>query len=510
MSRSRLVTLAMAFAGCARVATPSPSEPLAKDASVSSANEAGSIVAVEKAAQAKSEDAGIVASGPRQIDRDGNDDDEDPGTGKVPATARWEKVGTPPLALTRICDLTPFQGSLYAAHANQPLGTDGATITRYQPDDEKRPFRIAFDWNRPGEPVKGGGAGQGFLRVHTIDGRLFVADADPPYGGLGLVDWGTEGYVFVSDDKGGFAPPRAPHFKPPGPPELRVGADAGARAGAGVLPHAYHVIDVIRYRGALYASTGSVPPKERAWHGPSPGALHRASDDGSRWTYEVDYPYPYQDGVWRLTYLVRFKDRLYAGIQDFDGRDPNDFVMFTKASEAAEGGAPVLRREDAHPTRITRKGASGTLRWWVDTRATPARLYWLAWTRDGIALRVTTDGDHWAVVALPEDAGIPTDVTRFRDAVVLLTTQGLYRLDGPAIDGPADITAMGGVADVTAKLVAPVDEPAQLDAGVPKKPVKKKSPFEVTDFFCTAPIAVLNNVLYAGGQRGGTLYRLTE
>jgi hypothetical protein len=443
----------------------------------------------------------------QQIDPDGNDDDEDPGTGKVPEAARWEKVGTAPLALTRICDLTPFQGSLFAAHAHQPLGTDGATITRYSPDDEKRPFRVAFDWNRPGEPVKGGGAGQGFVRVHAIGGRLFVADADPPYGGLGLVDWGTEGYVFVSDDKGAFAPPRAPHFKPPGPPELRL--DAGVRAGAGVLPRAYHVLDVIRYRGAIYASTGSVPPKERAWNGPSPGALHRASEDGAKWTYEVDYPFPWKDGVWRLTYMVRFKDRLYAGIQDFDGRDPNDFVIFTPDASAADAGAPtILRHEDAHPTRITRAGASGTLRWWVDTRARPARLYWLAWTRDGILLRVTTDGDHWAALDLPSDAGPPTDVTRFRDAVVVLTSNGLYRLDGAAIDGPASIEAMGGVADATAKLIAPVEDTA-ADAGTPKAK-KKKSPFEVSDFFCTAPLAVMNNVLYAGGQRGGTLYRLAE
>lgn len=501
----RSAIAASVVAGCARIATAPGSA--SRDADTAPVVVAADTSVLGHANADVQLDGSVAMVVPRQIDPDGNDDDEDPGSGKLPETARWEKVGTPPLALTRICDLTPMNGSLFAAHAHQPLGTDGATITRYTPDDEKRPFRIAFDWNRPGEPVKGGGAGQGFLRVRAIGGRLFVADADPPYGGLGVVDWGTEGYVFVSDDKGVFAPPRAPHFKPPAFPELRV--DAGARAGAGVLPRAYHVIDVIRYRGALYASTGSVPPKERAWNGPSPGALHRASDDGARWTYEVDYPYPWKDGVWRLTYLVRFKDRLYAGIQDFDGRDPNDFVIFTPDAAAADAGAPtVLRREDAHPTRVTRAGGSGTLRWWADTRAKPARLYWLAWTRDGIVLRVTTDGDHWAAIPLPEDAGPPTDVTRFRDAVVVLTVRGLHRLDGPAIDGPADIAAMGGVADATATLIAPVDEPA-AGAGVPAKK-KPKSPFEVTDFFCTAPLAVMNDVLYAGGQRGGTLYRLVE
>jgi hypothetical protein len=70
---------------------------------------------------------------------------------------------------------------------------------------------------------------------------------------------------------------------------------------------------------------------------------------------------------------------------------------------------------------------------------------------------------------------------------------------------------MAGVAEATARLIAPVDAPA-LDAGAPPpaNAKKKKSPFEVSDFFCTAPLAVLDNVLYAGGQRGGTLYRLVE
>lgn len=81
------------------------------------------------------------------------------------------------------------------------------------------------------------------------------------------------------------------------------------------------MIDVLQFRGVMFASTGSVPPTERAWRGPSPGALHRANADGSRWIYEVDYPFPYQDGVWRLTFMVRFRDRLYAGIQDYDGRE---------------------------------------------------------------------------------------------------------------------------------------------------------------------------------------------
>lgn len=495
--------LTMAASACARAAVPSSSDGGSGQSTKGPSDASSSIHAPADGSSSITFADGAAATAvnePAQIDPDGNDEDEDLGTGKAPPSGRWERVGTPPLALTRICDLTPFQGALYAAHAHQPLGIDGATITRYRPEDDKRPFTVAFDWNRPGEPTTGGGAGQGFVRVHNIGGRLFVPDADPPYGGLGLVD-GAEGYVFVSDDKGAFAPPRAPHFRPPGVPELRPNADGGARAGAGILPRAYHVLDVIKYRGAIYASTGSVPPKERAWHGPSPGALHRANEDGSRWIYEVDYPYPWKDGVWRLTYMVRFKDRLYAGIQDFDGRDPNDYVYFTP-----DTGATALKREDLHAVRVTRVGASGTLRWFADTRVKPHRLYWLAWTRDGIAIRVTTDGDRWAVVPLPDDAGRPADIARFRDSVVVLTERGLYRLTGPAVDGASWSALSGdGVADATATLIASVDD--AVDGGATKK---KKSPFEVSDFFCTAPLAVLNNTLYAGGQRGGSLYRLVE
>lgn len=441
----RLLAPVILAAGCTQkapsITAPPPAPPVAHETATADASVAE-----------------VVDAAPPQIDPDGNDDPEDPGTGTITAGGHFEKVGTPPLALTRICDLTVLGDALFMAHANQPLGTDGATITKYTPDNTAKPFSVAFDWNRPGEPTKGGGAGQGFVRAHAIDGRLFVPDADPPYGGLGLVDHGTEGYVYMSDQAGKFASPRAPHFLPP--------------ATAGVLPRAYHVIDVIKYRGAFYASTGSVPPTEKAWRGASPGALHRANDDFTRWTYETDYPFPWKDGVWRLTYMVRFKDRLYAGIQDYDGRDPNDYLYFTPSGK-------TLTHDDAHPVRVTDSGAAGTLRWWVDAKT--SRLYWLAWSRDtGVALRVTTDGDHWTRVMLPEGAGRPTDITRFRDAVVVLTERGLYKLTDDA-----DPIAL-----------------ARLDDK------EKKSPFEISDFFCSAPLAVFKNELYAGGQRGGSLYRL--
>ena len=400
-----------------------------------------------------------------QHEPDGNDDTtNEPGTNGPRLTeATLTKVGVPPLGLTRICDLRAFGGKLYAAHANQPLGSDGATITHYTPDATK-PFAVAFDWNRIGEPTKGGGGGQGFLRVHAFGGRLFVPDADPPYGGLGAVDWGTEGYVFVSDREGVFARARYPHAGLPGRP------DADGKAGASVLPRAYHVLDVASYRGHLYASTGSVPPNERAWQGPAPGALHVATPDLSRFTYALGFPSPYPGGVWRLTYLVRFRDKLYAGLQDFDGKSPFDYARFTLPE-----GRDVLREGDGEGKRVTDRGAAFTLRWYTD-RGT---LYWIAGTWGGpVSLRMTTDGDTWDTVDLPADVGRPTDVVRFGGELVVLTERALVGL---------------GEEGTSPRVIARFTD--------------KKSPFSLDDAFCAAPLGVLGNVLYAGGQRGGALYR---
>ncbi len=427
---------------------------------------------------------------------DGDDDPEDPGTGEAPRAGHFEPVGHPPLALTRICDLTPFHGALYAAHANAPLGSDGATISRW---DGAR-FSVAFDWNRAGEPTKGGGAGQGFLRVHATGGRLFVPDADPPYNGFGLADHGTEGYVFVSDREGRFARAVGEHARPPGPP------DAEGRAGAAVLPRAYHVIDTIRFGGRVYASTGSVPPHEHAWSGPSPGALHVADGDLARFTFTADYPFPWGQGVWRLTYMTRFRGRLYAGIQDYDGREPKDFVVFTPKPDKSP-----LTHDDEEAVRVSPLGATATLRWYVDR----GRLFWVALERVGRGvLRVTEDGTTWREVALPDGVGRPTDITRFRDALFVLTEHALVRLDertlaataiadfdAPSASDPAGHAGNAGPA-----------HPARTagGAGPALRPARPRSPFLIDDLFCAAPLAVFDNTLYAGGQRGGTLHRFVE
>jgi len=402
----------------------------------------------------------VVESKPAQLDVDGDDDARGDQPGPPLTPGQFERVGRAPAALQRICDLTPLGDALYAAHATRPLGLDGATVSRFRSADA-RPWSIAFDWNRAGEPSKGGGAGQGFLRVHAIGGRLFVPDADPPYNGFGLSEPGTEGFVFVSTPEGEFAKARMPGHLPPRAP------DASGKAGAAVLPRAYHVIDVLRFRGNLYAATGAVPPEQRAWHGASPGGLLVQTELGARFAYAADYPRPYRDGVWRLTFLVRFRDRLYSGLQDYDQHEPNDYVYF-----APPRGRALITQDDLHAVKVTEAGTAQTLRWYADGGS----LYWIAWNREGVALRVSTDGDSWRVVPLPGDVGVPTDIVRFRGALHVLTSRALLRLDD------AGSTVLSRIAD-------------------------KRSPFELDDGFCAAPLAAFQGELYAGGQRDGALYR---
>jgi len=225
------------------------------------------------------------------------------------------------------------------------------------------------------------------------------------------------------------------------------------------------------------ASTGSVPPRERAWYGASPGALHVADERLQRWTYGIDYPHPWRNGVWRISFLVRFRGRLFGGLQDYDGREPNDLVVVD-----APPGATRLEQAALRGVRVTPEGASLTLRWY----AHEGTLYWIAWERHrGVHLWRTTDGERWSMVPLPPEAGAPTDITRWRDGLVLLTTRGLWRMDGGS-----------------PRLLAPVERP--VVRGSPQ------GPFDLGDGFCAAPLAVLDGTLYAGSQRDGALWRVVE
>ena len=453
-----LIGLTLLLAACDKPAAL----PTAHD---SAASDGGSVSVAESGSDSAPDAVSV------QIDPDGDDDPEAPGTGTRPTSGHFARVGRTWLSLSRICDLTPFDGALFAAHAYAPLGVDGATITRYDAGRATNKFSVAFDWNRPGEPAGGGGAGQGFTRVHAFGGKLWVADDDPPYDGFGLVDPGTEGYVFVSDEHGAFAKalnpakadeerPRKVHFRPP--------------KTAIVVPRAYHDLDVIRFRGKVWASTGSVPPSERAWHGSSPGALNVLDEDKNRFKYVVGYPENATSDVWRLTFMVRFRDELYAGIQEYYPRETNDYVVFD--------GQKLTGK------RVTDEGGAETLRWYADRGS----LYWIAIDKDGRGvLRVTRDGETWREIEVPASAGRPADVVRFRDGLVVLAERALFKLDG--VDG----SAVGGTsrAPMTLTSIATWDDATR---------------FALSDFFCAAPLAVYDGKLYAGSQKDGSLWRFDE
>jgi hypothetical protein len=374
----------------------------------------------------------------------------------LPPGAEFVSVGRHWASLKRVCALAPLGRSLYAAHAYGALAIDGATVTRYTPG-EAQPIKVAFDWNRRGQPTKGGGAGQGFLRLREIDGRLYLPDADPPYAGFGLSGKGVEGYVFVSDAQGKFARARPPKQLPPAAPTEE-------RAGAAVLPYAYHVFDVTRFRGRIYASGGAY-----VRGGGAPGALFVATDDASPWQPVAYYPDPPGSHVWRLTYLETFRERLYAGVETFDAQDTTDYVSF-----GGNAAGQHLTSSDARPEREAVAGGASTLRW----RSVDGRLYWIAGHAGGITLQQSEDGARWQQLALPPEAGWPLDLVRFRGALVVLTERRLLQLHA-------------------GKLV----EVARVDA--------TPSPFELSDTYCPAPLAVFDGELYAGGQHKGQLYRLT-
>lgn len=393
------------------------------------------------------------------VEPNGNGARDDPGPAVAPAPGHFERVGRHWGSLTRICDLQPFGGALYAAHGTKPLGWDGASVTRYAPD-EKPAFSMAFDWNRPGEPSKGGGGGQGFLRLRNLHDRLFAPDADPPYLGLGVRS-GIEGYVFVSDASGHFAAARRPGHRPP-----RVATTD--QAGVALVPEAYHLFDVIEYQGRVYASTGARGPR-----GSAPGAL-MVSSDGLDFDVGPMFPEAPGAAAWRLTYMVRFQDTLLTGVEVLGGRGP-DYVRWQKPPTE-----PALTSAHATPMFLTPSGGRATLRWYAHGR----RLYWIMAGWGGAQLGISEDGVGWYALELPEGAGSPLDLAQFGTALVLLTEHRLLALPEQALPERGELIEL-------ARIEAP-------------------SPFALSDHYCAAPLAVFQGQLYAGGQRKGELYRFVS
>ncbi len=439
-----------ALIACASGRPASPAPAPARDLAPAVASSAAAPLASASASPAP-------PAPPPRIDPDGNDEAVAPDVA-LPAHGHFEKVGRHWAALQRVCDFAEHDGALIMAHATRPLGFGGATLTRFDPAAKAR-FSLVFNWNREGEPERGGAGGQGFLRIRDIDGRLYVPDADPPYLGLGLAA-GVEGYVFESDALGAFAGARRPGHLPPAAP-------TGDRAGAIVLPGAIHDFDVIRFRGKLYASTSAViPPKATATS--SPGTLFTPGDAPGPWHVAFTYAGAPGEASVRLGYMTRFRDRLYVAVSPLYGIDKHDFVVIDPPRDAT-----AIAADQAHPVQVTATGGAHTLRWYADR----GRLYWITIGADGGELRVTDDGDTFRLLALPSGAGRPSDILRVGERLIVLAEHGLYELAGDAFR-----------------------EIAPAPAG--------KTPFKVDDGYCAAPLAVFDGKLYAGGQLRGALWQV--
>ncbi len=309
---------------------------------------------------------------------------------------------------------------------------------------------MVFDWNRPGEPETGGAAGQGFLRIRHFGDRFYVPDADPPYLGFGFAHVMAEGYVFESDANARFSRARSPGHLPPAPPTSKSG-------GAIVLPGAIHVFDVVRFRKRLLVSTGALVPPKRAET--SPGALLAQNETSGEWQPVYTYAHPARAAAARLGYMIRFRDRLYVAVSPLEPGDPNEYVVLDA---------------ELRPTVVTVVGARHTLRWYTDS----GRLYWISIGGNGSELRVTSDGQNWKLLPLPNGAGGPTDILRVGKSLVVLAERGLYSLSDSSFHELGRVT-------------------------------EAKSPFSVDDAYCAAPLVAFRGELYAGGQRRGTLYRLS-
>ncbi len=414
---------------------------------------------------------------------------------RAAAQARFELIPAPSGAHPLVCDLTPHRDHLYVSFADQPISRDGARVYRYRSgraasaasgagtDSDGRAvdsdlasgdvaggargddadWSLVLNWDRGGAPgVTHEQGGQGITRLRVIDGRVYAADADAPrYGGFGLTSAPLEGYLFVSDPDGRF-PPLGPEMSPP--------------AGTRIAPWAFHIFDVIAYRGALVATGGSVsaldPPRRGARY---PAALFVAPRDRPEALLEPRYrPGDGEPiGVVRTTYLHRFRGRLYIGFQNNGGRIGWDLAVLSGDPMSPDTAPPVRARVTPEGGWLTARFASGDgALYWVAARYRRPR----GGHRPGALFR-SRDGLRFDRVLLPPDAGVPQDLLVIGETRLVLTTGGLY--------------------------IAGRDDRYRLLA-----PAPPGDPFGRGDTFCSAPLTVFDGTVYAGSTRDGALYRL--
>jgi hypothetical protein len=231
---------------------------------------------------------------------------------------QWKAHGKLPKKHAQACDIESLNGDLYIAASTNALAENGAGLYRLRQDE---PIKKIFDWS-----------GQGFLRVHRVNDKLFVPDADAPFGVSFIFRWDVDGFVFVFD------------------------ANDPEKYTKEVIPSVYHVIDTAALDGKVYASTGAYAKDEIPYRNErNPAALFVQGEPGKPWRRIVEFPQVPKGnntGVVRFTYLLPLEDgAMLAG--------------FTDWSNVAGGDGAMLLEGLPNTPKVTRvQGLSGnTLRW---------------------------------------------------------------------------------------------------------------------------------------------------
>ncbi|TAL58668.1 MAG: T9SS type A sorting domain-containing protein [Bacteroidetes bacterium] len=178
---------------------------------------------------------------------------KDPGVLPTPfTTANFVEIGSPSGGYPTITDLVTFNGKLYLATSNNPLGdwgtnvfytTDGTTYTKILEDNSS----------------------QGYLRMGVFDGKLWIPDGDPNGLDPGIV------YTSSTGTSGSFA--------------------------QGTVLAAVHTFEVIKYNNKFYCSNGMNSGN---------GGLCKF-DGTSTWTSVYQDP-----NSFRMKYMAVFNGKLFV------------------------------------------------------------------------------------------------------------------------------------------------------------------------------------------------------
>jgi hypothetical protein len=206
---------------------------------------------------------------------------------------RWTPRAKLPPQHPQACDLASTPAGLFVAASTHALEENGAGLYRLSKGAPEAVLR----WN-----------GQGFLRVHSYGERLFVPDADAPFGAAFFVRFDVDGYVFTLD---------------PTHPE---------RYTREVIPAVYHVFDTALLEGRVYASSGAYVPGDMPYRASrAPAALFVAEAPGKPWRRILTLPEVAkgtETGVVRFTFLQALdKGALLAGLTDWSATQGGDGAM---------------------------------------------------------------------------------------------------------------------------------------------------------------------------------------